>query len=164
MLYRLYEIRVDRILEKDCHRTFSLKILSLDDIAVKIVSDYYIAQSLLKIVLIACKAEDGHYFGCCRDGERLISLDTVRAASDTDGDRTKRSVIHIHAALPQYPVLIDTQLITLIDVVIDHGSEEVICRCYSVKVTRKVKIDVFHGKDLGIAAACSSALDTEDRT
>ena len=48
--------------------------------------------------------------------------------------------------------------------VVDHCGEKVVCRADGVEVTREMKVDILHGNDLRVAAACRTALDTENGT
>src|SRR5215510_6432972 len=50
-----------------------------------------------------------------------------------------------------------------VDVVVDHGSEQVVRRRDRVEVTGEVEVDVLHRNDLSIAAAGRAALHTERR-
>ena len=46
-------------------------------------------------------------------------------------------------------------------VIIDHGCKKVVCSSDGMKITCKMKIDIFHWNNLRITAACSSALYAE---
>ena len=59
---------------------------------------------------------------------------------------------------------IDVQFISLIDMVVDHRCQEVVCRADRVEIACEVEVDVLHGNDLSVSAAGSAALDTEDRS
>ena len=48
--------------------------------------------------------------------------------------------------------------------VVEHRRQQVVGGTDRMEVTGKVQIDVFHRNDLGIAAAGSTAFDTEDRS
>ena len=47
--------------------------------------------------------------------------------------------------------------------VVKHGCEQVVRRTDGMEVTREVQVDVFHGDDLGVAAAGSATLHAENR-
>ena len=59
---------------------------------------------------------------------------------------------------------IDVQLVAEMNVGVQHGSQQVVCRANGVKVARKVQIDIFHGNDLGISAASRATFNTKNRT
>ena len=49
------------------------------------------------------------------------------------------------------------------DVVIQHGGKQVVGRSDCVKVSGKVKVNIFHGDHLRVSAAGSTALQSEHR-
>ena len=57
---------------------------------------------------------------------------------------------------------VDAELIALLDVVIEHGGQQVVGSTDGMEVAGEVQVDVLHRHDLGIAAASSSALDAKD--
>jgi hypothetical protein len=86
----------------------------------------------------------------------------LRDAAKTIDDAPELAVIHIDAALPDDAAQVDAESVALLDVVVEHGSAEVVRSADSMEVAREVEVDVLHRHDLGIAAAGSAALDTED--
>ena len=74
------------------------------------------------------------------------------------------AVVHIHRALPDDATRVDAELVTLLDVVVEHGCKEVVGVLDGMEVAREVQVDVLHRDDLGIAAAGRTALDAEDGT
>ena len=74
---------------------------------------------------------------------------------------TELAVVHVHTTLPGDALGVDVQGVALVDVVIQHRSQEVICRADGVKVTGKMEVNVLHGDHLGVSAAGSAALDAE---
>ncbi|MPN20778.1 hypothetical protein SDC9_168157 [bioreactor metagenome] len=47
--------------------------------------------------------------------------------------------------------------------IVDHGGKQVVCSAYGMKISREMKVDVFHRNDLRISAAGRAAFDTENR-
>ena len=58
---------------------------------------------------------------------------------------------------------VDAQGVALLDVVVQHGGQQVVGRADGVEVAGEVEVDVLHGHYLGIAAAGGAALDAEHR-
>ena len=79
-------------------------------------------------------------------------------------DRAQSAVVEIKHAPPTDPSGIDPQLIPPVNVVVHHGRQEIVSRCYGVKITGEMKVDIFHGDDLGMTAARGAALHTETGT
>ena len=86
----------------------------------------------------------------------IFSFNTVCLVILRDGDITHRTVIHIHASLPDHIVWIDVQWIALINAVIKHRSNQIVAACDGVHVAGKVKVDRFHWNYLCISAAGSA--------
>ena len=76
---------------------------------------------------------------------------------------TELAVIHVYGAFPGDLLRIDAESIALLYVVVQHGSQKVVGSADGMEVAGEVEVDVLHGDDLGIAAACRAALDAEDR-
>ena len=96
----------------------------------------------------------------------MISVATggaVDAAAQAGGDEAQLPVVHIHTALPCNAPGIDAEGVALIDVVVQHGGQQIVGRADGVEVAGKVEVDVLHGHHLGIAAAGGAALDAEHR-
>ena len=55
------------------------------------------------------------------------------------------------------------QGIALVNVVVDHGGQQVVGRTDGVEVAGEVEVDVLHGHHLGITAASGAALYAEHR-
>ena len=73
------------------------------------------------------------------------------------------AVVHVDNALPGDALNVDTELVALLNMVVEHGGQQVIGGTDSVEVAGKVQVDVFHGDDLGPTAAGSTALNAKDR-
>ena len=52
----------------------------------------------------------------------------------------------------------------MVDVVVNEGRQQVVGNTDGMKVTSEVEVDVFHGYNLSVPTASSSALDTKDRS
>ena len=91
----------------------------------------------------------------------ILARHTVHLAAQTDGDVAESTVVHVHYAGEHNTARINVQQIALLHVVVQHGAQQVVCRCDGVHIAGKVQVDVLHRHDLGIAAAGSTALDAE---
>ena len=52
----------------------------------------------------------------------------------------------------------------MVKMVVEHCGTEVVGRGDCVQVTGEMEVDMFHRKDLRVAAASSATLDSEDRS
>ena len=71
------------------------------------------------------------------------------------------SVVHVHHAPPQHAFGVYAQRVALVDVVVQHGGEQVVGCADGVEIAGEVQVDVFHGDDLRVAAARRAAFDAE---
>ena len=74
------------------------------------------------------------------------------------------SNFHVDAALPGDPAGVDVQGVPLLDVVVEHGRQQVVRGTYGVEIAGKVEVYVLHRHHLGVSAPCGAALDAEDRS
>ena len=47
---------------------------------------------------------------------------------------------------------VDSQGVALLDMVVQHGGQQVICRTDGMQVTGKMQVDILHGHHLGMAS------------
>ena len=73
------------------------------------------------------------------------------------------TVVHVDDALPSDALDVDAERVALLDVIVQHGSEQVVGSTDGMEVAGEVEVDILHGDDLGVSAASGTALDTEDR-
>ena len=70
-----------------------------------------------------------------------------RAAKPYD-NVTECTVVHVHYPAPYYPARVNVEYVALLDVVVYHCREEVMCCSYRMDVSGKVQVDRFHRKYL----------------
>ena len=160
----LYQVRLNRIFEQCRHRAIRFQIFGVNGAAVFGVGDKDVAQTLFQIADVFGKAEYRHHFGGNGNVETVGAHHTVNRFAHAIDDVAQLAVVHIDHATPQHTFRIDVQLVALVDMVIEHGGEQVIRRTDGVKVAGEVQVDVFHRQNLGIAAACRAAFNTKHRT
>ena len=109
------------------------------------------------------KQKHGHDLGGDGDVEAVLARHAVGDAAEAADDVAQLAVVHVDDALPGDAARIDVEVVTLLDVVVEHGGEEVVRGADGVEVAGEVEVDVLHGHDLGVAATGSAALYAEDR-
>ena len=164
VLQGLNEVGLEGILEEGCHSAFRLQIVGCDGLAVKCIGDDDPAQAGLEVADVAGQTEDCHDLGGDGDIKTVLARNTLHPAAEAVHDIAELAVVHVHGALPGDLLDIDAEGIALLDMVVEHGCEQVVGRADGMKVTGEVQVDVLHGDDLGIAAAGCAALDAEDRS
>ena len=73
------------------------------------------------------------------------------------------TVVHIQRSFPCDLLYIYSQLVALLYMIVQTGSDQVVGRPNGVHVAGKVQIDILHRYDLSISAACGPAFYPEDR-
>ena len=127
------------------------------------ITDHDSREPFLKVLDAGCQAQNCHDLGSYRNVIAVFSRSSVRFSAKTVNDEPELSVVHVDASSPGNLARIDVQLISLIDVIIDHGCQQIVRGSDRMEIAGEVEIDVFHGNDLRVSAAGSTALHSEDR-
>ena len=159
----LDEVRFQSVLQEGCAGALCFDVSDRDGLAVEGVGDDDAGQSLFEVSDVGSKAEDCHDLGRDGDVEAVLTRDTLHAAAEAVDDISELTVVHVDRALPGDLLDVDAKRVALLDVVVEHGSDEVVGSADGVEVAGEVEVDVFHGNDLGISAAGRAAFDAEDR-
>ena len=120
-------------------------------------------QTLLQIRQVGGKAQHGHDLAGHGDVKAVLAGHALHPAAQAVHDVAQLPVVHVHAALPGDVLHVDIQRIALLDVVVQHGGQQVVGRADGVEIAGEVEVDVLHGHHLRIAAAGSAALYAEHR-
>ena len=168
MLQSLYQIGLQGVLQQSAHGAFRVEIagshrLLLRGFSVGI-AHHQLCQPGFQVVDVVGQTEDGHDL---RGGGNVISVlsgGSVALSAQTVHDIAELPVIHIHAPAPGDPPGIYVQGVALIDVVVHHSRQEVVGGADGVKISGKMKVDIFHRNHLGVSSPGGSALDAENRT
>ena len=159
----LHQVGLDSVFEQGGHGALGLQIPGGDGGASKGTSHHQVAQAALQVVQIGGQAEHGHHFRSGGDIKAVLTGHAVALAAQTGGDLAQLAIVHVQAAAPQHLPGINTQLVALLDVVVHHGSQQVVSAGDGVQVAGKMQINVLHGQHLGVTAAGGAALHAEHR-
>ena len=158
---RLHEVRLEGVLQQRGHGALRLEVAGRDGLVVARVAHDDAGQALFEVGDGGGQAEDGHDLAGNRDVEAVLARHAVGLAAHAVHHVAQLAVVHVHHALPGDLAHVDAQLVALLDVVVQHGGQEVVGRADGVEVAGEVQVDVLHGNDLGVSAACSAALHAE---
>ncbi|VWM23686.1 Uncharacterised protein [Collinsella intestinalis] len=164
VLERLNQIGLEGVFEQGRHGTLGLELAGADGLARIGVADHDLAQALLEVGDRSGQAQDGHDLGGDGDVEAVLARDALGLAADAVDDVAELTVVHVNNALPSDALDVDTERVALLDVVVQHGGEEVVGGTDGMEVAGEVQVDVLHGDDLGVTAAGGTALDAKDRS
>ena len=74
------------------------------------------------------------------------------------------TVVHIDNALPGDALNVDAELVALLNMVVEHGCQQVVGGTDGMEVAGKVQVDVLHGDDLGPTATGGTTLHAKHGT
>ena len=77
---------------------------------------------------------------------------------------TELAVVHVDNALPGDALNVDAELVALLNMVVEHGGQQVIGGTNGMEIASKVQVNVLHGDDLGPTAAGGTALHAKHGT
>ena len=160
-LQRLHQVRFERVLQKRRHSALGLEVVGRDGLAVIGIRHNDSAEPGLKIFDIAGEAQHRHDLAGHGNVKPVLSGYALHPAAEAIHDVPQLPIVHIHGTLPGDLLTVDAEGVALLDMVIQHRSQQVVGRTNSVKIARKVEVNVLHGDDLGITAAGGAALDAE---
>ena len=162
-LERLHEVGLERVLEQRGHGALGVQVVRGDGLVVEGVADHDAAEALLQVGDAGGQAEDGHDLAGHGDVEAVLARHAVGPAAQAAHDVAQLAVVHVHHALPRDLADVDAQFVAVMDVRVEQRREQVVGRSDGVEVAGEVQVDVLHGDDLGVSAACGTALDAEHR-
>ena len=163
-LERLHQVGLKRVLKQRGHGTLGLEVAGTDGLAGKAIADDNLTQAFLEVVDARRQAKDCHDLGGNGDVEAVLARHTLGLTANAIDNMAQLTVVHVDDALPGDALNVNTELIALLDVVIEHGGQQVVGSTDGMEVAGKVQVDVLHGNDLGPTAASGTALDAKDGT
>ena len=161
---RLNQVRLQGITQQRSHGAGRLQIARGYRLVIIGIGYNDPGQARFQVCHGGSQAEHCHDLAGHGDIEAVLTGCAVGFSAQAVYHKAELAVIHVHAALPRDLLHINPQGIPLLDMVVQHSGKQVVRRADGMEVTGKVEVDIFHGHHLGISAACSSALHTEDRT
>ena len=158
VLQGLNEIRLDRLLQKNGHRPVNLEIGRRHGTPIERVGHHDASQAFPQFGQRFRKTEDGHHLRGHGDVKTALVRHAVPWPPQTDRHLPHGSIVHVHHTPPHDPSHVDSQLVAVVDVVVETGGQEIVGQFDGVNVAGEVEVDVLHGDDLGIAAAGGATL------
>ena len=163
-LERLHEVRLDRVLQHDCHRARRLDVLGRDRLALGRLADGDAAEPLPQVGEVARDGDEAHDLARRSDVEAGLARRSVRTSAETGDHVAQVPVVHVHAPAPGDRERIEPGGVPVVEVRVDERGEEVVRGRDRVQVAGEVEVQVFHGHDLRVAASGRASLDPEHRT
>ena len=164
VLRSLDKVRHNGFVEQDHHGSGTLEIAGANYAPIEGETGNDVVQAAPQVGVGIGQGKDRHYFGGGRDDEAGFTRHAVDLATEPYDYMPKSAIVHIDSARPENVVDIDAEPVVVMNVRIDHRSEQVMRRRHGVEVTIEVQVDQFTGDHLRLAAAGSSAFEPENRS
>ena len=164
ILQSLNKIRLNSLFEQNGHCSVCFYVSAINGLTVICVGNKNIAEPFLQIKYITAQAQHRHYLACNGNAKMVLTRHAVKFSAERYNNTAKSPVIHIKASFNLNSSGVDIKFVTLLKRIVEHGTHKIIGRSYCMHIARKMKINVLHRNDLGISAACRSALNSENRT
>ena len=160
-LQRLHQVGRQRVAHQHGHGAVRLEVAGAHHVATLVLSHHHVAQALLEVAQILRQTQHGHRLGSHGDVEAGFARHAIAQPAQAQIYVAQRAVVHVQHTAPNEPAHVQAQLVTLLEMIVDHRGEQVVRRGDGVNIPREVQVDVLHGDDLRVAAARRAALDAK---
>ena len=162
VLQRLHQVGFDGVFEQGGHGAMGVQVTGTDGGLLTGVAHDDVAQAFFEVFAGGGQAEDGHDFGGHDDVKAVFAGEAVARAAQGDDGGAQGAVVHVHDAAPDDAPGVKAQGVAVVDVVVHERGQQVVRQGDGVEVAGEVQVDVFHGHDLGVAAAGCAAFHAKD--
>ena len=164
----LDDVGLDCISQQGHHRADGAYILGSDGSAVGgaglvCVADDNPAQSGAQILKVSGEGKDGHNLRCRNDVEAALTDWGVVGAADAGHYGAQGAVFNVGDAPPGDALGPEAGNLTALGHVVRQGGKQVVSGADGVGVAGEVDVDLIFRLNEAESAACSAALDAEDR-
>ena len=157
------KVRAECVAKKSSHCSGSFQVLGGDIFAGLILTDHNASQTLAEVRVRGGQGHDDHNLAGGGDIKGRLASHAINCATQARDDVAQRAVINVQNARPRDGAFLDVELISLMQVVIDHCRQQVVCSCDRVEIAGQVQIHLLEWQDLALAIAGCTAFDTESR-
>ena len=136
----LKQVGVNGIRQNNSHCAVSLQIGGGDCLTIVVQTDNNLRQTFAQVLKGGCQRKNHHDFRGTGNIKSGLSGHAVNTLTQTDYDVAQGAVVHVDNAAPLDSTGVETQVITLVQVVIDHGGQKVVSRGNGVEITGQMQI------------------------
>src|ERR1035437_7918793 len=138
-------------------------VLEGDQFALHRRADDHPAEPAAQILQIGGKGQDRHDLRGDRDHRLALAGQAVLTAAQADHDPAQCPVADVDNPRPADREGVDSELVAVVDRVVQEGGSQVVGRPDRVDVAGQVEVEILHRDDLAIAAPSRPPLDPEAR-
>ena len=157
----LDQVGLQGVLQQGGHGALRLQVVGGDGLTVVCIRHNHFSQPGLQVRDVRRQAQHRHDLAGHGDLKAVLPRHALDFAAQTVHDVAELAVVHVHGPLPGDLFGVDAQGVALLDVVVQHGRQQVVGRTDGVEIAGEVEVDVLHGHHLGVPAAGGAALDAE---
>ena len=154
----LCDIGRQGVFEQSSHRAMRLQVTGEHRSALGVVSHHDATQAGLQVSQTGGQAKNRHHFRSHHDVKTVFARHAVGSATQAHHHLAQSAVVHVHHPLPHDATGVHLEGVAMVNMVVEHGRQQVVRQGNRTKVAREMKVDVFHGNDLRHAPACGAAL------
>ena len=154
----LRDIGGQSVFEQSGHRAMRLQIAGKHWSALGVVSHNDATQAGLQVSQAGGQAKNRHHFRGHHDVKTILAWHAVGGAAQAHHHLAQSAVVHVHHPLPYDAAGVYLEGVAMVNMVVEHGRQQVVRQSNRTKVTGEMKVDVFHGHDLRHAATGGAAL------
>ncbi len=159
----LQQVGLEGFLEQHRHGTGGTNLLGGDRRAAAVQAHDHPAQAPTQIDQRVCQCQHRHHLRGGGDLEAALAGNAVTAPAEAHDQMPQGAVVEVNDPLPAYLARIQLGFQTVVEVIVDHGGQQVVSRPHRVYVASQVQVDAFHGQDLAVAAAGGASLEAQGR-
>jgi len=160
-LQSLNQVGMDGILKQQRHRPDHLQLASVHRPSLLIERNDHPPQSFLHVRQSVGQPQDGHDLAGHGDVETAHPMQ-IADPPMTCLDVAQVAIRDLCHPTPKDLFRIYPKFIPMDDMILHNGCHQVVGCANGMDVTRKMEIDIFHGKDLGITRSTRPTLDPKD--
>jgi hypothetical protein len=163
VLQGLHQVGLQRIAQQCGHGAGRAEFAGTDLPAIPGVADHDVGQSLLQVLQVVGQAENRHHLRGHGDIKARLSRDAVPRPAKPGDHVPQRTIVHIDDPSPGAPAHVEVQRVAPVQVVVEHGCQQIVRGADRVQVAGEMQVDVLHGQHLRVAATGGTALHAEYR-
>ena len=160
----LHQVRLHAVAQQHRHRSIGFQVAGRYQPAILRVSHDDLAQALFEFGERLGETKCRHHFGGRGDVEARLAGNRIARASEADHNLAQSAFVHVDHPPPDDAALVNAQCVAEMQMVVQHGGQQVMSGGNHVKIAIEVQVDLLHGRHLRVAAARAAAFNAEAGT
>ncbi len=163
VLERLEEVRLDGVAHHHGHGSRRPQLLGGHRLAATVYPTTIAPQAVAHVPQRRRQGQHRHDLGGGGDVEPGLAGDPVLGRAQADHEVAQSPVVDVEHATPRHVVQVDPELVAVVEVVVEHGRQEVVGGGDGVHVPGEMEVERLERHRLAVPASRRAALDAEGR-